>query len=194
LTLMADEEARLTSERISFFQQIADEAISSGVFPGDKVILRGKRIPLLSDAYFILNRCYKNWRIQRGHWTEVPKIAALQSLAIMTFEPFRPLTPYNVTTVAEARCNEMYALNCAAAILGVPIEPDVSVKRDFWLRLLDVLSEARCQTLELFRTDINYDIKRPRSDYYRTVLDVDKPTINSLICIFELLDDKFKPI
>lgn len=194
MTVVVSEEARLTAERITFFQQIADEAVSGGVFPEDKIILRGKRIPLMVDAYFILNSCYKSWRIQQGHNTEVPKIAALQSLAIMTFQPFRALTPHDVTSVAEARCNEMYALNCAAAILGVPIEPSVSVKRDFWLRLMDVLSEAQCHTLELFRTDVNYDIKRPRSDYYRTILDFDKPTINSLICIFELLGDKFKPV
>jgi hypothetical protein len=112
----------------------------------------------------------------------------------MTFEPFRPLTPDNVVTVAEAKCNEIYALNCAAAILGVPIDPGVSVKRDFWLRLLDVLSEARCQTLEPLRVDINLQINRAAEDYYRTVHDIDKPAINSLISIFELLGDKFRPV
>jgi hypothetical protein len=192
--LTSGDEAQITRERVQFFQAIAKEAVESGIFPTDKILLRMKRIPILVEGYFILNNCYKTWRIQDGHFTEVPKIAALQSLAIMTFEPFRPLYPDNVTTVAEAKCNEMYALNCAAAILGVTIEPQVSVKRDFWLRLLDVLSEARCQTLEPYRVDLNLEINRPRSDYYRTILDIDKPMINSLISIFELLSDKFKPI
>jgi len=189
-----ESDANRLERRIQFFQEIAEESFINGIFPEDIILLRRSRIPLVVRGYFILNQCYKNWRIKDQHWTEVPKIAALQSIAIMTFEPFRPLHLDNVTTVAEAKCNEMYAVHCAAAILGVPINPEISVKRDFWLRLLDVLTDARCQTLEPFRIDINLQISRPDSDYHRVIHDIDRPVINSLISIFELLSDKFKPI
>lgn len=186
------DDARRLKERTDFFLKIAEELFETGVFPNDLIVLRGKRIPLLATGYFILNDCYKAWRIEKGHFTQEPKIAALTSLAIMTFEPFRPVKPEAVASVAEAKCNEIFALNCAAAILGFPIEPDTNVKIDFWYRLLDVVTASRCQTLEPFRVDMNYQIRNELSSYVRPVHDDDKPGINSLITIFELLSDKHK--
>jgi hypothetical protein len=190
----ADNHAARIAERATFLRDIANDLFAGGVFDEKKILLRGGRLPLLAQAYFILNECYKNWRIAPGHFTEIPKIAALQSLAILTLEPFRPIDNTNVVTVAEARCNEIFALAAAGAVLGFPINPDVSVKRDFWLRLLDILSSAQCQTLEPFRVDANMQLLLSMEHYYRTVNELDKPIINCLICIFELLSDKFRPV
>ena len=96
----------------------------------------------------------------------------------MTFEPFRPVYLDNTKTVAEAKCNEIYALNCAATVLGFPIDPGTNVKDDFWYRLLDVLSAAGCQTLEAFRIDTNYKIDNPLPSYVRPVHADDNLTIN----------------
>lgn len=183
---MENDAARL-QERISFLQELALEALQNGILPDKKVVLRVHRIPLLVRGYFILNGCYKAWRIEPNHYTETPKIAALQTLAIMKFQPFRPIHPQNVTTVAEARCNEIFAINCAAAVLGVPVEPDVSIKRDFWLRLLDVLATTDCHTLEPYVIDTNQQIQRPDADYIGAIHNDDKQVINNLICLFELL-------
>lgn len=180
-------------ERIEFFKTIAGDLFESGVFSKDRIVLRAQRIPLLTTGYFILNDCYKAWRIERGHYTQEPKIAALKCLAIMTFEPFRPLHLDDTRTVAEAKCNEIFALNSAAAVLGFPIDPGSSVKTDFWYRLLDVLTAARCQTLEALRVDTNYSIENPLESYVRPVHEDDKPFINSLIAIFELLSGQHKP-
>jgi hypothetical protein len=127
---------------------------------------------LLQKGYFILNACYKSWRIEEGHYTQEPKIAALQCMAIKTFEPFRPVNPTDVRTVAEARSNEIYALACAAAILEIKI--DAHVKSDFYLRLLDVLSCCISETLEPYVVDVDLHINRRLEDYIRDVHNNDK--------------------
>jgi hypothetical protein len=177
-------------ERAAFLQEIAVELLKT-VFSDGTIILRLPRIKLVAKGYFILNACYKNWRIEEGHYTEEPKIAALQCMSIATFEPFRPVNTTNAQTVAEARSNEIYAIACAAAILEIQI--DAHVKREFYLRLLDVLSSCRSETLEPYVVDVDLQINRPLKGYVGAVHDNDKFGLDSLITIFELFGHHFKP-
>ena len=154
------------------------------VLPHDDVFLRRSRIPLFTKAYFILNKSYKAWRINDGHNTQAPKVAALQCLAIATLQPFRPLDWKDAKTTEEARCNEIYALVCASAALNKHI---IKNKSNFYLRLLDVLSEAKSSTLESFILDVEMGIDKPVEDYDIPFHDEDKPITNSLITIFELM-------
>jgi hypothetical protein len=174
--------------RVAFLRQVAD-GLGATVFRDERVRLLGGRIPLLARGYFVLSENYKAWRIETGHYTEPPKIAALMAIAIITFQPFKPDDARNVRTLVEARCNEMYALSCAGSVLGRPID---AAKKNFYLRLLDVLSEARSETLEPYLVDTRLNIMdRPLTDYLKGIHDQDKLAINSLITIFELFSGRY---
>jgi hypothetical protein len=94
------------------------------------------------------------------------------------------------STTAEARCNEIFALTYALAILERTFLPDTSEKRDFWLRLLDIIAEADIETLEPYVVDIDMGCTRPLDEYTLVIHKDDKLVINSLISIFELISDK----
>lgn len=174
-------------ERVSFFRTIAEALVNDGVLPAERLILRAGRLDMMTRSYFLLSEAYKAWRMPPEHFTQEPKIAALQSMAIMTFTPFAPIEQTNAQTTEEARPNEIYCLACAAAVLGC----DIDARRpDFYLRLLDVLSASRCQTLEPYVVDINLEIARPLGDYRLVVLSADQLPINSLITIFELISGR----
>jgi hypothetical protein len=190
--LASSEDARRLEERAAFLADIAEGLVKPSILSGDLIVLRLARIPYVARAYFILNESYKAWRIEDNHYTEHPKIAALTSMAIMTILPFRPMHPENVKTVGEARCNEIYALNCAAAILGVPIDPEGNVKQDFWLRLMDILNDTRSHTLDPFVFEVNNGKERPIAAYTHQIHAEDRLALNSLISIFEILCDKHK--
>lgn len=172
------------NKRAPALLKIAEALVTDSALPEANIMLWPARIPLVARAYFILNETYKNWRIEDGHRTEEPKIAALQSMAIMSIPPFRPRDPTNVTTIAAARCNEIYALAAASSVIRTDIDRGTN---NFYLRLLDVLSDARSETLEPFVVDIGLGIDQDFAHYVRTVHPSDKPMINSLITIFELL-------
>ncbi len=143
------------SERAQLLTDIANGLLTDGVLPNDRVLLRQARIPYLARGYFLLNKAYKQWRISDGHYTELPKIAALQAAAIVRFQPFRPFYMGQAQSTAEARCNEIFACTYALAILEQTFLPDTPEKRDFWLRLLDILSEADIETLERDEFSLN---------------------------------------
>jgi hypothetical protein len=158
------------------------------------VDLREHRFKHICEGYFLLNRAYKDWRIQDGHFTELPKIAALQCLTISRYQPFFPLkTPVDEKDIRQAKPNEMFACSYALGILEVDFQPDTPEKKDFWLRLLDVISNVSIQTLETYTTDKNLRINQPLEHYERQIKSIhpdDKPGISSLICIFELMSKK----
>jgi hypothetical protein len=181
-------EARIV-ERAAFFHAVANGLIKDGVLPEDRLILRGGRLDMLARGYFLLNEAYKAWRIAPGHFTEEPKIAALQSMAIMTFVPFTPVDPTGARTLEEARPNEIYALACAAAVMGTEID---GRRPDFYLRLLDVISATRCHSLEPYVVDLNMQINRDLGDYRLVILSADHLPINSLITIFEMLSGRYE--
>lgn len=183
-------DARRFDERQEFLTRIGQGLLKPSM--GNLVRFRLARMKTVTEAYFILNECYKAWRIAPGHFTEEPKIAAITCAAIQKIVPFVPQTPNMVTTVGEAKCNEIFALNCAAAIIGVPLG-DGGFKQDFWLRLLDILSDIECRTLDAFVTDINNQRQKPMEDYVRKLHRKDQLELNSLISIFEILCNKHRP-
>lgn len=185
-------DARRFEERREFLTRIGEEFLKPSIYRGELIVFRIGRMKALTEAYFILNESYKAWRIVAGHNTEEPKIAALTCAAIIKIVPFRPQTLNMAKTVGEFKCNEIYALNCAAAILGVSLGLDKDFKPDFWLRLLDILSDARCHTLDNFVADVNGGKQNSLESYVRDVDPRDHLEINSLITIFELLCDKHK--
>ena len=182
------------SERTALLLEHARELLNSGAVPKGRVELAEHRIPLVSEGYFLLNRAYKEWRIRDGHFTELPKIAALQSVVIARLQPFFPLQfPVDETDVGIIKCNEIFAFSYAMGILARDFKPDSHEKIDFWLRLLDVITSSSCETIEPYIVDKKIQIDRPLNEYIRSVssvLDRDKPAINSLTCIFELLSEK----
>lgn len=184
---------QIVSERSDLLRDIAQVLLANGALPANRLIFRQGRIPLLTRGYFLLNSAYKDWRIRDGHFTERPKIAALQCMAITRFEPFTPIDPTNAVEVAEIRCNEIFACSYAMGILEKTLVPNTPKKIDFWLRLLDIMSEARVETLEPYIVDINHDIKRPLSEYRMQIHPADKLVLNSLISIFGLISGE-KPV
>lgn len=181
-------------ERAHLLLNHAKELLNSGALPGDLVDIREHRFPAISEGYFLLNRAYKDWRMPDGHFTERPKIAALQAVVISRYQPFFPKqVPIDEANVAVIKCNEIFALSYALGILEIAFTPNTDQKVDFWLRLLDVITDANIQTIEAFTVDRSLGIIRPLTDYDRSVRQIhpnDKPTISALISIFELMSTK----
>ena len=178
------------SERVQLLTDIGQALQTNGIIPASTVAFRENRLLPMVRGYFLLNEAYKNWRIEDSHNTEKPKIAALQAVVIARFQPFLPHDPSNARTLAEARCNEIFALTYASSILERTFDPNTPEKRDFWLRLLDIIAGSSAQTLEPFYQDVAMQIDRPLEDYTIAILTQDKVAINSLISIFELISGK----
>jgi catechol 2,3-dioxygenase-like lactoylglutathione lyase family enzyme len=86
--------------------------------------------------------------------------------------------------------NLTLACSYALGVIERDFRPDTPQKIDFWLRLLDIISASSCETIEPYIVDKKLEIRRPLEDYHLSVLERDKPIINSLISIFELLSKK----
>jgi hypothetical protein len=178
------------SERVQLLRDIGKGLQADGVIPVDTVVFREARLLPMVRGYFLLNEAYKGWRIENGHNTEKPKIAALQAVVIARFQPFLPINPSDARTTSEARCNEIFALAYAGAILERPFVPNSPEKLDFWMRLLEIISGSSAETLEPFYHDVAMQIDRPLNSYTIAILKKDKLAINSLISIFELISAK----
>ena len=182
------------SERTKLLLEHARELLNSGAVPSRHVELAEHRIQLTSESYFLLNRAYKGWRMPDGHFTELPKIAALQCVTISRLQPFFPLQiPVDEANVGIIKCNEIFACSYALGILERDFHPNTPEKIDFWLRLLDVISGTTAETIEPYIVDKKLEINKPLEQYNHTitsVLEQDKLGINSLISIFELLSAK----
>jgi hypothetical protein len=189
--LAAVVDVRRFSERQEFLTSIGEDLLKPSIQQGNLIVFRIGRMKVLTEAYFILNECYKAWRITPGHFTEDPKVAALTCAAIIKIVPYRPQTLNMAKTVGEFKCNEIYALNCASAILGIPLISD-EFKEDFWLRLLEILSDIKCRTLDAFVNDVSAGQQKDLAFYVRDIDPEDYLGINSLITIFELLCSKHK--
>src|SRR5262249_4403967 len=114
-------------------------------------------------------------------------------VVISRLQPFFPSKlPVDDMDIGVIKCNEIFAFSYAMGILERSFKPDTPEKIDFWLRLLDVITSTKCETIEPYIQDKRLQISRPLSEYSASmsVLDVDKPGINSLMCIFELLSAK----
>lgn len=175
------------ARRATLLRDVARGLLDSGTLPPHRIILREPRIRLLTEGYFLLNKAYKDWRIPEGHSNEKVRIAALQALTITQFQPFVPVDPTDARDLAEARCNEIFALVYALAMMDVTIELGNSDRTDLWLRILDILADATVETLEPFIADINRGTTRPLQDYTLAIHSRDALVINSLISIFELI-------
>jgi hypothetical protein len=78
-------------------------------------------------------------------------------------------------------------------ILGKTFNPNTPEKIDFWLRILDVISDSSCETLEPYIVNEKMGIRQSLKDYetsIKSILEKDKLSINALICVFELISDK----
>jgi hypothetical protein len=180
------------SERTDLLLEHARDLLHSNSIPNDRVVLAEHRIRLVAEGYFLLNRAYKEWRMPDGHYTELPKIAALQSVVIARIQPLFPSKlPIDEADVGIIKCNEIFAFSYGMGILEKTFTPNTPEKIDFWLRLLDVITSSSCETIEPYITDRKLQINRQLSEYStNTVLERDKPALNSLMCIFELLSEK----
>jgi hypothetical protein len=178
------------SERAGYYTQIAHDLQTLGVLPPERIYLRPERVKVAVRAYFILNEAYHKWRIEDGHNTLAPKIAALQCMCFVEIEPFGLLEPNNAQTIGEARANAIYALACACSILGVKANDVQGQNKDQWLRILDVLRMCRCDTIQMFIEDINMSIQKTFDEYDLKIVESDKFNINTLITIFELLSQR----
>jgi hypothetical protein len=184
---------RIISERASLLLEHARELLASDVIPKDRVGLAEYRIPLIADGYFLLNQAYKEWRMPVGHRTELPKIAALQSIVIARIQPFFPSKyPVDDTDIGVIKCNEIFAVSYGMGILERSLTPDTPERIDFWLRLLDIITSSSCETIEPYITDKKLEITKPLSAYasINKVLECDRLALNGLISIFELLSEK----
>lgn len=178
------------SERVQLLRDVGHGLQADGIIPAKTVVFREARLLPMVRGYFLLNEAYKGWRIEDGHNTEKPKIAALQAVVIARFQPFLPINPSDARTVSEARCNEVFALAYAGAILERAFIPDTPEKLDFWMRLLEIIAGSSAETLEPFYQDVAMQIERPLGGYTIAILKKDRLAINSLISIFELISAK----
>jgi hypothetical protein len=174
-------------ERAAFLVEIARDLQSSGVLPKDRIALIESRIAAAVYAYFALNDAYKKWRIEDGHNTQPPKIAALQSLCIIRFSPFKVVHPEDARTVAEARANEIYCVAIMAAILGFDLLELSEERKNQYIRIIDLLNSMEIETIEPVIQDLNYEIKRDFGTYQLAILPSDRPKIEAIITICELL-------
>jgi hypothetical protein len=177
-------------ERAGFLNEVAETLFAGGAFSHDRILYKAGRIPYLTRGYYLLNEAFKVWRMEPDHRTEPYKVAALLSMSIATFQPVVPIFAADAQTRTEARPNELYALACASVVLGTTINPNDPETRDFWLRILDILKDAVSATIEPYRVDVGLESARPLSDYKLVLQDVDKPKINALVCLFELIGGK----
>lgn len=182
------------TRRAALLRDVARELMDSGTLPAQRVVLREARIRPLTEGYFLLNKAYKDWRLPEGHSNETIRIAALQSMAIIRFQPFVPVDPTDARDLTEARCNEIFALVYALGTMNARVDLGAPEKTDFWLRILDILADATVETLEPFVADINREVKRPLGEYTLAIHRQDKLVINSLISIFELIADMRDPL
>lgn len=177
---------------------LARGLLKAGVIPEGAVELAEHRFPLISEGYFLLNRAYKGWRMPDGHFTERPKIAALQAVVISRLQPFFPKKlPVDQTNVGIIKCNEILGFTYALGILERELNPNSPERIDFWLRVLDTITGSSAETIEPYIVDKKFQIDRPLQSYEASIGSVherDKLAINSLICIFELISDKAKKI
>jgi hypothetical protein len=110
---------------------------------------------------------------------------------ISRLQPFFPVqVPVDPIDIGVIKCNEIFACSYALGVIERDFRPDTPQKIDFWLRLLDIISASSCETIEPYIVDKKLEIRRPLEDYHLSVLERDKPIINSLISIFELLSKK----
>jgi hypothetical protein len=120
--------------------------------------------------------------------------AALQCVTISRYQPFFPSKiPVNEANIGVVKCNEIFALSYALGILEISFTPDTEAKIDFWLRLLDVITASTAQTLEAYSVDRSMGLDRPLEEYEHLMPHIhpdDRPTINALISIFELMSPK----
>lgn len=182
------------AERTALLLDHARDLLFSGAIPEACVVFAEHRIKLIAEGYFLLNKAYKEWRMPDGHHTELPKIAALQCATIFRLQPFFPMDfPVNDPIVGIVKCNEIFACSYALGILGKSLYPTTPQKLDFWLRLLDMISQSTAETLTPYIEDKKLGINRHLDDYRHSIASVnerDKAGINGLICIFELISDK----
>lgn len=182
----------IETERYDFLMEIANDLQDADVLPRSAIVLRGARLKLATHSYFVLNDAYHRWRIEDGHYTQPPKIVALQCLCVLRMQPFLPLDFRDVHSVAEARANEIFCLAYACAVLGVDMNELSVDSKDRWLRILDILNRSNCETIELVVETANQRIIRKRNEYHLAIIDSDKAYIDALITIFELLSDNAK--
>jgi hypothetical protein len=182
------------ARRTALLLDIARELMDSGTLPTHRIILRQARIRLLTEGYFLLNKAYKDWRLPEGHSNEKIRIAALQAIVIVRFQPFVPIDPTDARDLTEARCNEIFALVYALVMIEARVALGAPEKTDFWLRILDILADASVETLEPFIADINRGMMRPLGDYTLVIHRHDRLAINSLISIFELIASMRDPL
>jgi hypothetical protein len=186
--------ADIIAARANLLRSFAADLLVSGTLPRDLLDYRPNKFQQIMEGYFLLNNAYKDWRLPDGHFTEKPKIAALQCVTISQFQPLFPLQhPVDDSNVSLIKCNEILAFGYAMGILEKSFTPDTDEKKDFYLRILDVITSTRAQTIEAYRVDRDMQIIRPLGEYTFDIHADDKPAINSLICIFELLAGKITP-
>jgi hypothetical protein len=101
----------------------------------------------LAHLYFLLSDCYKDWRVEEGHYTNDYKKAGLTIVAIMTMRPIRHPSTTGQDDLRPYYANQVFAICCATAILNKPISSMPAEDRDQFYAYLDGL---HFQTAEPF--------------------------------------------
>jgi hypothetical protein len=176
------------NDRVAFLLGIAEKLFDSKVLDKQKVFLNSHRIRICAEGYFLLNHAYKKWRMPKSHNTEMPKVAAMQSMTIVRIQPLIPFDTKNVASRYEAQCNEIFALAVADALLEIETQHNDDPKmKNFYLRLLDFIAESSTETIETFLVDKSLSNNKPLKDYKLEIHPKDQDRTNGLITIFELM-------
>lgn len=133
---------------------------------------------LLSRTYFLLNRMYKDSRIKNGHYTKLPKRAALKMASVMAIRPFTH--PENQKNRALFFLNPLFALTIGYSVIGHEFAVLGKAHAE---RLSFFLDSLRFPSLENFFLEEG----KPNIDHYDQNLTNDERTqIETLIAICEL--------
>jgi hypothetical protein len=176
--------------RQDFLYVCAKELFNGGLFSKNDLVIAEERFENIVTGYFILSERYKKRRIRDGARTKNPKIAALFTLSILTFDPI-----YNVKPPLKFKnllANEIFSLIISSVIVNFKINVSTVHGTQYWLRIAEQLRFSRLnfEGLARFRVDcFNGNASSAKyDDYIDDLSDKDMEYIITIMNLYESLE------
>jgi hypothetical protein len=187
-------------ERYREVWDFAQDVLTSGTLgPPDslEVYLNDEVLLAATKAYFLVSDAYKAERLENGHTTEPPKLAAISALVFADFKPLRIIdVSQPIRNPLTIHANALLSLYWAGQVFNQPLMSQISQRltADWRPRYYRVLKSVQLASLSAYKLDISRGIVAP---YYDMLLDQDgdnhasrlsdMPLIESMVLLFELL-------
>lgn len=190
-------------DRFDLLCEVIPEFLSSGVLGSAEdreVFFDDVALHAAVDAYFLISEAYKAERLQPGHLTEPPKIAAISALVFADFKPVRVKDPAKPLQHPHSiNANALLSLYWAAMVFDQKLSPlfQSNFGADSLARYCRILRSIELTSIAAFKADIARGEVQPA---YDVLLDhdgtghasplSDLPRIDTMILIFELMWDR----